>query len=236
MPSPSEPSAPVSGSSGLTLRADCDGFPWLELPPLRLQVALWPLTKYQLERYLADPPPDSPVYGDEWYEALLRLNERVSVDRLTLEQRERAFATGLEPDEALLLAKRFGPSCDLPTVSEWRAIERLVNQLPFDARQLGCLRAKPFAPVAARLAARLWHCEPATHWGQFMLLRGGVIEWVCDRNSFVGLGKPRPVFVANTLDPQRQEFRRTITGRIRGMGARFICRVRTTITWDDQLP
>jgi hypothetical protein len=69
-----------------------------------------------------------------------------------------------------------------------------------------------------------------------MLLRGGVIEWVCDRNSFVGLGKPRPVFVANTLDPQRQEFRRTITGRIRGMGARFICRVRTTITWDDQLP
>lgn len=234
MPSLSEQANPASGSFGIKLRPDCDGFPWLDLPTLRLQVAVWPLTKYQLERYLADPPPSSRFYGDDWYEALLRLNPRVGLRRLTLDQRERAFATGLEPNEVLHLARRFGPTCDVPSVAEWRAIERLVNSLTFEVQQLDCLRAKPFAQTAARFAAQLLRCEPPTHWGQLMLLRSGVIEWVRDQTEFVGLGKPRPVFVANTLDPQRQEFRRTVTGRIRYMGARFVCRANPTPLLDDE--
>ena len=81
----------------------CDpcGFPVIPVESLGLSVHLLPVAKVQFERFLAEPND----YGDSWYEELLALNPRSSHTRLDNETRERAFLTGVVPEEARAFAK-----------------------------------------------------------------------------------------------------------------------------------
>ena len=172
---------------------DRTGFPYVELKDPALAVSLLPLTKLQFEVYLADLTPQ----GDRWYEELLTLNPRISLQRFTPEQRERLFLTGLLPAEAQDFATWLGDGYRLPTVAEWRAIYRCFQSTAFTP-----LVASPAPGVcAAALLRRLEEQSRPQTLLDFSLMRGGVVEWVRDRNAWTGLGAPQPRFQPNLFNP-----------------------------------
>ena len=188
--------AGIKAKTAMDCCFDRTGFPYVELEDPALAVSLLPLTKLQFEVYLADLTPQ----GDKWYDEVLALNPRVSPQRFTSEQRERLFLTGLLAAEAQDFAAWLGDGYRLPTVAEWRAIYR-------------CFQSTEFTPFAAsstpdgKATALLRRLEQQTRPQtllDFSLMRGGLVEWVLDGNTWTGLGKPRSSFQPNLWDPLRE--------------------------------
>lgn len=170
------------------------GFPFLRIEELDLGVQLLPVTKLQFERFLAEPN----AYGDSWYEAALAINPRVSSARVEASTRERVFTTGVLPEEALDFARWIGPGYDLPTVAEWRAIRDAVSRLPDPAEVVSALR---------RSLGRISDCLPTSTVPEFMLMEGGLVEWVRDGAGYAGLGAPRPESHPNLWRPMSEVVR-----------------------------
>ncbi len=150
---------------------------------------LWPVTKLQFERFLAEPN----EFGDSWYEAVLRLNSRVSHQDFGLENYENLVITGILPREALSFARWFDEKFDLPTIEEWRAFYRTVKNADIPPSPTGLSR--PAAAIWAKLA------KMTSGLLDFALLDNGVVEWVRRNGSFAGLGCPRPHFLKNAWNP-----------------------------------
>lgn len=180
------------------MRLSCDrtGFPLLEWSEAGLEVALLPVTKAQFERFLAEPN----EFGNAWYEQVLALNPRVSWRQFGPEERERLFLTGVLPEEALAFLRWLGGGFDLPTVEEWRAMDRWLRAAPLDVE---ALTQCPLHRSAQAIVRGLLRQSRPRVWGELALLRGGVVEWVREGRGFGGLGAPRPGFHPNTWNPQR---------------------------------
>jgi hypothetical protein len=182
---------------------DRTGFPVLEPPQLGWAVQLWPVTKVQYERFLAEPAGP----GDEWYETILSVSPRVPILDLNEKNYESAFLGGVLPEEALSFARWLGPDFELPKEGDWRAMDQELMSAALGTEDLASLRADPgFHPQGRRLLEWcLKEFQPET-WGQLALLRDGLLEWVALKDGkFGGLGSTRPTFLAVIVNPQRDE-------------------------------
>ncbi|MCL6533662.1 MAG: formylglycine-generating enzyme family protein [Armatimonadetes bacterium] len=161
-----------------------------------MRIHLLPVTKIQLEQFLAEPN----EFGDQWYEALLKVHRRVSYRHFSANEREYVFVGGILPDEALAFTRWLGEGYRLPTVAEWRALYRQMEQSPIEERAWRRL-LKACCPSAKAILKRLRaHLRPS-HWLELTLLTGGLVEWVQEDGCYVGLGKPRPAFHPNLWNP-----------------------------------
>jgi len=169
----------------------------IRLPALGLDVQVLPVTKVQFEQYLAQPD----GLGDAWYDAVLALAPRVACFRFGEDDRERLFLTGILPAEAREYLRWLGPDYDLPTVEQWRAIHRALDELP--------AAVPPSSPQGSPWQARrhvgifdaLLRQLAPRNMQQLSLMEGGLVEWVRDGAIHVGLGCPRPDFLSHLYNP-----------------------------------
>jgi hypothetical protein len=162
-----------------------------------MEVQLLPVTKVQFECFLAEPND----FGDSWYEGILTLNPRVSYRRFTSKDRERLFVTGVLPEEALAFARWMGKGFDVPTVAEWRALyARLTAETALSRPLIDVLSQQGSQPARIVIEELLSQLR-AHSLLDLSLMRGGVVEWVWQRDTWVGLGAPRAEFHANLWDP-----------------------------------
>lgn len=194
----------------MKIRADRTGFPLLEVKELGL-ISIWPVTKVQFECYMSEPN----LYGDNWYESLLKLNPRMSCRDIDSACYERLFLTGIRPDEALQFANWLGEDFDLPTIEEWRSFYRISQKMRV-----------PDAGVPSLSV------DATSIWGSFgvkktlrdfTLMREGLVEWVRDGSEYVGVGLPRSSFLANAYNPLNDKILR-IEERVFCFGFRLIRR------------
>lgn len=201
--------------------SDRTGFPLIEVVELGLQVHLLPVTKWQFERFLAEPND----FGDRWYEEALSVNPRQSYRRFSLERREGLLLSGVLPEEALTFARWLGEGFDLPTVAEWRAVYRAleVDSVPFAHLDwhLAQLPAAPARSIVRRLVEHFQPCAVV----DLSLMRGGILEWVREGESWVGLGAPRVEVWPHLWDPLTDVIRPARPGeRLRHFGFRLVRR------------
>lgn len=205
---------------------DRAGYPLAVLPDLGWSVHLLPVAKAQFERVLAEPRPVSAgaEFGDAWYEHLLEVSPRVSPHRVTNDDLEMLFATGLEPGEGEKAARWFGPGFELPRVDVWRAIDDALHNEPIRGDDWTALIQAPDLVRSARLVLeRVFELRRPSTWGQAMLLKDGLLEWVrTGPKAYGGLGRPRSSFSQLILNPQRDAPVRPIrSGRHRQFGIRL---------------
>jgi len=223
------------------------GFPFVPLAQLWLEVQLFPVTKVQFERFLAEPD----TYGDDWYDAVLQYHPRCSYRGFAVGERERLFLGGVLPEEALAYARWLGDGYDLPTVEEWRQIALALAGLPApSAAELADWPAGPAPTIAEQMLTQL----PARTLLNLSLMRGGLVEWVrdgapltpspsptnrspdaaftvgnsanTDGAAWAGLGAPRPEFKAHLWDPLRDVIRPVRVGeRVGYVGFRLVRRI-----------
>lgn len=164
-------------------------FPMIEIGNIG-SFTLWPITKIQFERYMAE----ANQFGDRWYDEILSCNPRVSYHQVNKTNYEQLFITGLHIEEVRSFSKWFGKSFRVPTTEEWRQIYRLISTLPegFTAPLDISYPANTMWKKIAKIAK-----SPI----KFSLMQEGVIEWVRDGENYTALGAPRPAIYPNTFNP-----------------------------------
>lgn len=200
--------------------SDRTGFPLARVPEAGVEVHLLPVTKVQVEQFIAEPN----RYGDRWYEQVLAVSPRVSYRKFGIRNREGVFATGLLCDEAHAFARWLGGDFRLLSVDQWRAVHAALAGTTIRDDQWEALRAHchgtPAGVILDRLGGQLTHRS----WVALSLMVDGVVEWVLDGDTPVGLGKPRPEFHPNLWDPMGDPVRpASMTRRLWFCGAR-LCR------------
>lgn len=177
----------------------CDrtGFPLVGLPSLALEIQLWPVTKPQFERFLAE----TRCEGDIYYDMLLEYNPRISIINSTPVNREGVFITGVMPDEARSYANWLGAGFRLPTLLEWRSAYTVMarNSLSMDLLKK-VLHATPHS-LPRMFLKRMEAFTPNHHMNELSLMSGGIFEWVTNENKWLGIGAPRQIFTNHILDP-----------------------------------
>lgn len=168
---------------------DKTGFPLVEVKELGL-ISLWPITKVQFERFMAD----ASVIGDKWYDTVLKLNPRVSYKYFDRNDYEKLFLTGIKPQEALQFARWLGEDFDLPTVDEWRSFYQIL-----ESRDMPSSPASAFSMRASAMWIRLRSFARAPR--NFALMEDGLVEWVRKGTKYIGVGSPRHSFLLNAYDP-----------------------------------
>lgn len=190
---------PTSAWSSGNYRWDLDktGYPLIYIPPLKVYLHLFPVTKPQFEEFLIENPAD---FGDTWYQQLLALNSRLSYRMQNYTFYEQLLLTGIIPEEAVRFANWQGRAYRLLTVHSWRlAYQWLAQQ--------GATPTPPYLQQQGldESACEIWEglyyqLEPHTLL-DLSLMRQGVTEWVIEGDQYVGLGQTRPEFVPQYINP-----------------------------------
>lgn len=176
---------------------DRNGFPELGLDDeCRLRVAVFPMTKRQFEIFLAEPS----GFGNAWYSEILKLNPRVSSRSFVSGNREGLWLTGVTPQEAMAFLSWLGSGYRLPTAREWHQVARFLDKEPFPRNLLDQIASAAKHPAAREILKGLWQTNQPRSWAEFMLFRGGVLEWLDNPGGPAALGVPRPIFFPNTFD------------------------------------
>jgi formylglycine-generating enzyme required for sulfatase activity len=184
----------------MLLTFDQTHFPLLAVEEADVEIHLLPITKQQFEQFVTASGP----LEQARYEKLLALNPAISPDSFSAEERERLFVTGILPGEALAFAQWLGEGFDLPTVKEWRAVYAALKRTSLPRHDLAAdLADSPAGAILARLTRQMLSHLML----DISLMRGGLVEWVRQRRSWVGLGAPRPEFQPNLWDPLDHEIK-----------------------------
>lgn len=149
-----------------SIHFDCTGFPLVQRANWRYAIGLWPVSKYQFERFMAEQGPHGGRYTDGWYRELLKLNPRAPW-RCWGERPWELFLTGVERAAITSFLRYLGPGYRLPTGVEWRRLWRARAELQGERPALlaGCHGAPP--------ALRYWLAS-----GLYPLTHQGLLEWV----------------------------------------------------------
>ncbi len=177
---------------------DRTDFPLIVLEGIGIEVHLLPITKSQYERYAAG----SNRTVKAGYRQMLTLNPGVPPEDFASDERERLLVAGVLPEEAQAFARWLGEGFDLPTVEEWRAIYLTLSRtfLP-----LHDLSAEVVGGTAGIILAQLLAQIDPRSMADLALMREGLVEWVEQGKTWVGLGAPRPGFFPNLWDPLDHE-------------------------------
>jgi formylglycine-generating enzyme required for sulfatase activity len=176
---------------------------------------LWPITRAQFEMFMCEEN----LYGDDWYDVVLRLAPRVSCMRLRGDNYEGGFMTGILPDEALAFARWLGGDFDLPTDQEWLALYAATQ------KQRTLQPPRGLSVQAQSIWQRLATFQTTPL--QFALLEDGLLDCVRDGDSYAGRGAPRGSFQENVWNPLHNRPVRPLnvtTSRVRYLGFRLVKR------------
>lgn len=188
---------PVSGWSNddLVWSTDKCGFPLVYIPPLDAYVHLFPVAKAQYEAFL----PHSP-FGDSWYQEVLALNPRLSHVHLDCADYEQLFLTGVLVPEVEAFATWSGRSYQFLTVSEWRSAYCWMQGQPA-CLPPASLKAGDLSQAAMTLWENLITRLSPPSLLELALLVNGINEWVVQADEYCCLGRTRPAFRQQLLDP-----------------------------------
>ena len=213
------------------IKTDKTGFPIIEIAQIGLTVSWLPMTKIQLEHYIADT--NNPNFNRSWYDDICRLNPRQAPNTMDIGRYEGVFVTGILPREAQLIAQWMGYGYDLPTADEWKLI--FDHLYAMDATPEILQRLKTTRGLSARALQMIARLDSLTVQNQAQLLgetrrvcdqllmRLGIMEYVYEnsyRNSYAGQGLPNRLFHPHTriLPRDRAE---TLAESIRKSGSRI---------------
>ncbi|QEF93829.1 formylglycine-generating enzyme family protein [Methanothermobacter sp. KEPCO-1] len=167
---------------------DRTGFPLIQFEGWKHFIGLFPVSKYQFERFLAEE--GGSRYTDEWYRNILKLNPRRSW-RMAYGEIWKLFMTGLDLDVIDDFLNYLGSNYRLPTLDEWKALCEVSDLIEKSSSYLKklCSDRSP---------------EPVLLWierGLCPLVNEGIFERIHENNaSFVG--KPFHGLLPNTWDPK----------------------------------
>ena len=204
---------------GLSTRWTLDntGYPLIYVPTIKKFVHLFPVTKSQFEKYLADNYMIG--FDDTWYSSLLaESTPRGSIWTLPKHSLESLFITGMKPEEVISYAKWSDPEMRPPTISEWQRIWNWFKEFP------ECSPPIEIEGGMASTAHHLWHvilktCNPVNV-NELACLSGCIWEWVKDnKKGWMGMGSRTSHPFHNPLDPISPAFLQT---RPRWFGFRLV--------------
>ena len=178
-----------------SITVDRTGFPLVHVEKLGVDVHLLPVTKVQFEAFLAEPN----VFGDSWYEDVLRVNSRCSWYDLSDRWRERLFLTGVLPGEAEAFAAWLGSGFQLPSVIQWQTVCSEWLRLRPECASLETMLTRT-GEEASRVVKALMNGRSVASLADLALMRGGVLEWVRGDRKWLLLGEPREVFCTQLFD------------------------------------
>lgn len=219
----------------LDLRLDNTGFPMVYIASIGAYVQWLPLTKIQLEYFLAET--NDAIFDEAWYREVTRLNPRIAPTQIRGNNYWQVLATGIKPREAQRYAMWCGRGYELLEARDWQQIYREATDMKYydyNLKQmlaLDNLRERP-RTLIQRLSKVLPETAGASNkrtWADMMLLHQGVMEYVFEdnnRNTFVGLGETNPDFVGSfrrANEPQRLN-NPSEGSRMRDYGVRLVYR------------
>ena len=165
-------------SMPFTLIFDNTGFPMIKHEEWNFFISVFPVSKYQFERFLVETMPEGELFTDSWYRHLIAKNPRCGWYSFR-DEPWRLFLSCLD-DNAMMRFMRFcGKDCRLPEAAEWRKLRECSSQILEQRENLLELCAKAPAPVM--------------HWlmqGLFPLTEEGMLEYVLDRGKIRTIGRP----------------------------------------------
>lgn len=182
----------------MLISSDKTNFPLVAVEEVGVEIHLLPATKMQFEQYANE----TGAVNRSRYEDMLALSPAVAPDKFKTHEREKLFITGVLPKEALDFAAWLGEGFDLPTVREWRAVLAALRRVP-PPRHTAVVDAVEGA--ALTILQRLSDQVHLRSMLDYTLMQEGLVEWVWQDKTLVGLGSPRPEFHANLWDPLRNE-------------------------------
>lgn len=180
---------------------DRTGFPYIRLPGIRTAVAVLPITKAQVELWLAE----SQGPGDDWYAELLAQNPRLGWRSTRAGPDTELFLSGCLTEEVERFAAWLGTGFRLPNLGEWRVADRTCGQCDptWTGRLADYLKQHGGHPAAIGILRRLQQNRKTDSRDQ-CLFHDGFLEWVTKPGgSPGGLGRPpRERTGGMILDPQ----------------------------------
>lgn len=186
----------------LELKLDNTGFPLIWIDAIEAYVQWVPVTKIQLEYYLAAT--NDARFDQGWYTTILQSNPRIGPTQIRSKNYWNLFTTNILPHEANLYASWCGKGYLLPTREEWQSIYQEAANTPLPADMHTQISRIPDLKERPRIVVeRLLRLLPTISTGTVtladgMLLRNGVMEYVYedfDRTTFMGMGHTNSDFV-----------------------------------------
>lgn len=150
-------------------------------------ISLFPVSKYQFERFMAEEGPRRGLYTDRWYRDILRGNPRRSWKRCE-ERPWELFLTGVSMEGIVPFLKYLGRGYRLPEVDEWKGLLGVEGELRrMESHLKEMCRGQSAPPVI------LW-----IERGLFPLVSEGLIEML-EGGEYIG--RPYQGLLPNTWSP-----------------------------------
>ena len=178
------------GSGHYIIESDRTGFPLIRKEDWDYAISLFPVSKYQFERFMVEKGPQDELYTDDWYRKRLEANPRRPWKQCDQKPWE-LFMTGVRHEEITLFLQYLGKGFRLPKVEEW---EGLLEH----AAEIQSIRAELQERCQGQCAA------PACLWlerGLFPLVTEGLLETVLAGDQVRYLGRPYQGLHRNLFNP-----------------------------------
>ena len=178
-------------ASHYSIQLDKTGFPLIDRDGWSFAIGLFPVSKYQLERFLLA---QGNTYTDEWYRKLLEINPRCSWSDWSNAPWE-LFVTGLDDEVRNDFLRWLGTGYRLATSEEWLTFLQVSDELHEPDLKADLIHALHGA------------AKPALHWISkdiYPLTQSGILEQVSHYGKIRCLGRPwwpKPAFFSNTWSP-----------------------------------
>ena len=219
----------------LDLQLDKTGFPMVWMDSINAYVQWLPVTKIQMEYFLAET--NDAIFDETWYYQLNQLNQRIAPTQVQSNNYWQVFATGILPRETQRYALWCGRGYSLITSDEWQQVYAEARDIEAESDVIKQVTGvKDIKERPRTLLQRVHRALPADNGvdGQrtladLMLLRMGIMEFVFEdhnRSTFVGLGLTNPDFVGSFRRPEEpQTLKNPSEGsRMRNYGFRLVYR------------
>jgi len=201
----------ANGSS--IIKLDKTGFPLICLGDF--YISLFPVSKYQFEKFLSGFGCKGEMFTQTWYKEVLDINSRIVWwDKDAFKNTPwNLFITGLYKNEIDVFISYMGNEYQLPDVCQWKLL------LDFE-KEKNQQKQKIIEELSRMNAAK-----PSIFWvenNMFPLAEEGLWEMTIDKGRLCGIGKPWQKFQPNSWKPDDARGIMNDNDRIKYLGFRLL--------------
>lgn len=189
-----------------SIELDRTGFPLITRNGWDFAISLFPVSKYQFERFMVMNGKKGDFYTDRWYRELLKISPRRSwrgTEKGTRDRPWELFLTGVSFDELTPFLRYLGRNFRLPEAGEWKALleasmeigKKDMGETGIQIKNIRNMREADEKEIA--LPVRFWIEE-----GLCPLVEEGILEIVMDDGKRRYMGRPFQALLPNTWNPQ----------------------------------